>query len=583
MLSWFLDRWRGCSVRSDVGAGCRVFLSRSDGRSCKERGPKEQSGEAGCKSWTLEVDLSIWKNWIASSVPIATVRTGQNRDMSQILSHEELNVLGVLDEAFPEKLHLQELAPRTELGPNPAQLLRIVDGLLVRGLIQGKPLRGSEGLADAADLRITEAGTAAVEKSSVENAAAVSRVPARPIQASILNVLIASPSDVGVERDAVVSAIHEWNASHYSQTGIMLHPVRWETHSYPSAGDRPQGLLNKQIVESAHFLIAIFGSRLGTPTGEADSGTIEEIEQFRSTSRHVALYFSSAPIPRTADRAQLAALERYQSERQRDSLYFTYESAEHLRRLVTQHLPKIVAEVEEVMRTGSTMSTEGSNKNFAKSAPRKRGGTSARAMSIEDVGDLSPKEIELLWNAAKDPDDDLLHSNTFEGEGIRTNGKHFLLDVDKRTAAEWLTAFHRLEDRGLIEPLSEEQSFYKVTGEGYAAADELEDFAHWDTSCVNLHAHYMNAESEAVTLPCKRVVAVPATFYADQVGADRSVMRSVQERRSLLVEGVSSKPAINWTPTDVDFTDTASGRSERFRVEGMTFLRPGTIKLPIIG
>jgi hypothetical protein len=86
-----------------------------------------------------------------------------------------------------------------------------------------------------------------------------------PVKATILNVLIASPSDVPTERDAVESAIHEWNANHHTETGIILLPVRWETHSYPGSGDRPQAILNKQIVDSGHLLIGIFGNRLGTP------------------------------------------------------------------------------------------------------------------------------------------------------------------------------------------------------------------------------------------------------------------------------------------------------------------------------
>jgi hypothetical protein len=167
----------------------------------------------------------------------------------------------------------------------------------------------------------------------------------QPVKATILNVLIASPSDVNTERDAVESAIREWNANHHAQTGIMLHAVRWETHSYPAAGDRPQGIINRQIVDSGHLLIGIFGNRLGTPTGEAQSGTIEEIERFRKTGRHVALYFSNAPVPRSADRNQLEALEKYQKERQQDTLYSTFDTADDLRRLVTQHLPKIVSDV----------------------------------------------------------------------------------------------------------------------------------------------------------------------------------------------------------------------------------------------
>jgi hypothetical protein len=171
-----------------------------------------------------------------------------------------------------------------------------------------------------------------------------------PVKATILNVLIASPSDVRTERDAVESAIHEWNANHHAEKGIILLPVRWETHSYPGSGDRPQGILNKQIVDSGHLLIGIFGNRLGTPTGKARSGTIEEIEEFRKTGRYVALYFSGAPIPRDADRDQLDALEQYKKQRQQDTLYSTFNTAEELRRLVTQHLPKIVPKVYQRVR-----------------------------------------------------------------------------------------------------------------------------------------------------------------------------------------------------------------------------------------
>jgi hypothetical protein len=171
--------------------------------------------------------------------------------------------------------------------------------------------------------------------------------------AIVLNLLIASPSDVGQERNVVTEVIHAWNAVHYRTTGIMLHPVRWETHSYPASGDRPQAILNKQIVESGDILIGIFGYKLGTPTGKAQSGTIEEIEEFRKAGKYVALYFSKADVPRSADRDQLKALEDYQRERQKDTLYGTFGTAEELRLLVTQHLPRIVADV-----SGSTSNSK---------------------------------------------------------------------------------------------------------------------------------------------------------------------------------------------------------------------------------
>lgn len=173
--------------------------------------------------------------------------------------------------------------------------------------------------------------------------------------AIVLNVLVASPSDVSEERDIVTSAVHAWNAAHYATTGIMLNPIRWETHSFPASGDRPQAIVNRQIVDEGDFLIGIFGNRLGTPTGEAQSGTIEEIERFRKAGKHVALYFSTADVPRSADRDQLKALEDYQRERQKDTLYSTFRTHDELRQRVTQHLPMIVAEVHKTLRVSNKL------------------------------------------------------------------------------------------------------------------------------------------------------------------------------------------------------------------------------------
>ncbi|WP_263381998.1 DUF4062 domain-containing protein [Granulicella arctica] len=173
--------------------------------------------------------------------------------------------------------------------------------------------------------------------------------------AELLNILIASPSDVVEERDVVERVILDWNASHLASTGVMLHPVRWESHAYPASGDHPQSLINRQIVDSGDILIGIFGYKLGTPTDKAQSGTIEEIEEFRAAGKYVALYFSTADVPRSADRDQLAALARYKVDRQKDTLYFDFEDATALRNHLTRHLPKIVADVRGQIGSRSTV------------------------------------------------------------------------------------------------------------------------------------------------------------------------------------------------------------------------------------
>lgn len=94
----------------------------------------------------------------------------------------------------------------------------------------------------------------------------------------------------------------------------------------------------------------------------------------------------------------------------------------------------------------------------------------------------------------------------------------------------------------------------------------------------------MNADAQELTLGCEGIVALPATYYLEQVGADLSVQRSLKEGRSLLVEGLDSapNPNIDWRPTDVEFKDDDTGRVVTFRVDGMDYARPGRVKLPIV-
>ena len=436
-------------------------------------------------------------------------------------------------------------------------------------------MKGSEGLEDAANILLNSVGIKWLKVSGASKEA--------PAVVTVLNVLIASPADVSDERDAVESAIHEWNNNHHARTGIMLHPVRWETHSYPAIGDRPQGILNKQIVKTAHFLIGIFGNRLGTPTGKAPSGTIKEIEEIRKSGRHVALYFSNAPVPRNVDRAQLDALENYQRSLQQRGLYFTFASVEELSRLVTRHLPKIVDEVRANMKSGNTADGPRKPSSVAQQPMKEVPTTASRFVAeLSTNDDLSPKEVELLCTAAKSSGGEIYHSLTLDGEGIRANERHFLQGADPRTASEWLSALRGLENRGFIEPLSDERAFFKLTGEGYAATDQLEEFARWDAHSITLRAYYMNADTQEIRLDCEGIVALPATYYPDQIGADLSVQRSLKEHRSLLVEGLRSIPSIDWQPTEVEFMDNTTRKVETFRVDGMQYIRSGRLKLPIV-
>lgn len=129
--------------------------------------------------------------------------------------------------------------------------------------------------------------------------------------ATALRVLIASPSDVPDAREAVENAIHSWNRRHAATRKIVLLPWRWESDSVPLLGNHPQSIINEQGVDGADIVVALFGSRLGSPTREAVSGTVEEIERAVNSGKPVHLYFSKAPLPNDVDVAQLDGLRQF--------------------------------------------------------------------------------------------------------------------------------------------------------------------------------------------------------------------------------------------------------------------------------
>jgi hypothetical protein len=148
--------------------------------------------------------------------------------------------------------------------------------------------------------------------------------------AHVLSVMIASPSDLPEARDAVQEAIYSWNEAHSRNKGVVLLPWRWETSAVPVVGGRAQALINTQGVDRSDIVFALFGSRLGSPTSEAVSGTAEEIERAVGLHKPVHVYFSNAPLPSDVDIDQLAALRNFKSAMQEKSLLGEFSTPSEL-------------------------------------------------------------------------------------------------------------------------------------------------------------------------------------------------------------------------------------------------------------
>ena len=157
-----------------------------------------------------------------------------------------------------------------------------------------------------------------------------------PRQAVVYTVVVASAGDTHEERQAVLEAIHAWNATHSAATGVVLLPTSWEV---PSAPDASSG----NLPHDADILVGTFWTRLGTAGAE--------IDDFRKAGKRVLLYFSDAPaIPSRANREQYGQLEDYRLRRQGERLAEGYGSVGELRAKLGPHLATVVRELHAASR-----------------------------------------------------------------------------------------------------------------------------------------------------------------------------------------------------------------------------------------
>ncbi len=172
-----------------------------------------------------------------------------------------------------------------------------------------------------------------------------------PFMAETYRVLIASPSDLAEERSAAAQAVHDWNSLHSVAEGVVLLPVRWETHAMPTASTRPQEAINRQLVDHGDILIGMFWTRMGTATGVAESGTVEEIDAFVTAGRPALLYFSNRPVaPDKLDVQQLGRLQAFQAATFQNALTGTFASVDVLRHGLAADLTRQVRELRGVRR-----------------------------------------------------------------------------------------------------------------------------------------------------------------------------------------------------------------------------------------
>ncbi|MGW3401271.1 hypothetical protein [Streptomyces zhihengii] len=153
-----------------------------------------------------------------------------------------------------------------------------------------------------------------------------------PLQTTTLTVLIASPGDTALERDAVEDVIRSWNSDHTLEQKVHLLALRWELDAFPVIGrGTAQEMVNSQFADKADIVVGLFYSRLGHPTASAPSGTAEEISRAVDRGAAVHVFFSGANIPQDHDAQQFAALREFREQLRGSGLLGAYSSPDDLK------------------------------------------------------------------------------------------------------------------------------------------------------------------------------------------------------------------------------------------------------------
>jgi hypothetical protein len=165
---------------------------------------------------------------------------------------------------------------------------------------------------------------------------------------NILRVFVAAPGDIRAERDTIEAIVEDWNTHRGHSALTRLEMVWWRNSARPEMGNRPQALINDQVLDDADFVVGVFWSRFGTPTGVADSGTEEEIRRSISAGKPVMLYFSTRDIPQAnLDADQFGKVQAFKREMAGAGLYWEYGDLDEFREEFKRHL---ASTMEDILR-----------------------------------------------------------------------------------------------------------------------------------------------------------------------------------------------------------------------------------------
>lgn len=281
-------------------------------------------------------------------------------------------------------------------------------------------------------------------------------------QATAIPVMIASPGDVFEEREVVREVVHSWNYINSARAKVVLIPAGWETHSSPELGVRAQELINERVLKDCDLLIGVFWTRLGTPTGDSESGTVEEIKEHIKAGKPAMIYFSSKPAaPETINPDQYKALQGFKAECKELGLVEEFENIIEFKDKVSRQLQLCLINNSYIKSIFPTIEENASGSRSSLTIH-----TSSRKTGV------SEEAAVLLKAAAQDTHGVIMKIAVVGGRFIQAGGKTFGGEGG-RESAKWEHALNELVNSKYVVERGRKGEVFELTHEGWALADEI--------------------------------------------------------------------------------------------------------------
>ena len=274
-------------------------------------------------------------------------------------------------------------------------------------------------------------------------------------QETVIRAFVASPGDVAEERGILEDVVREFNITWSQNFAIRIELLKWETNTFPAAGDSAQSVINEQIGDEYDLFIGIMWHRFGTPTNGVGSGAEDEFRRawhrFQTDRKSVQImfYFKDAAIaPSQLDLSQLNLVRQFKKELGAEGVYhWTFNEAAQFREFARIHLARYIQHHCGQLRDSS----DGEMPTKEKPSTDPRGSDAEEELGLFDLVELGKEHGEQAaaalerMTAAMGDYSDAMHRRTAQVNELTTSGKVDLASAKKLAAlaAEDMLAFVR--------------------------------------------------------------------------------------------------------------------------------------------